>query len=134
MAVMDNHDDLFGNEGILPAQFYANRGERLNEPERRLILAVLTDAINRFQLGTLSGKPTIQFLGREAAAWLQSDSEGIFSMVWVCEMLDIEPKGLQRRLRAWDGSLGRRAGVQNSVARPTPTLPRYRGHRERGRV
>jgi hypothetical protein len=123
---MMDHDDLFGNEGILPAQFYANRGERLNEPIKRLALAVLEDAIRCLQ------KPAGE-IHRETRIWAESEQDGAFSLAWCCDLLGYDAAAWRNRLRNWEGKIAKRSAVNgNGGARPT--LTRYRGHRARGRV
>jgi hypothetical protein len=127
MAVMDNHDDLFGNEALLPAQYYANRGERLNEPIKRLALAVLEDAIRCLQ------KPANGPIHRETRIWAESEQDGAFSLSWCCDLLGYDAAVWRNRLRNWEGKIAKRSAVNgNGGARPT--LTRYRGHRARGRV
>jgi hypothetical protein len=132
---MDNHDDLFGNEALLPAQFYANRGERLNEPIKRLALAVLEDALRLYQRGEPKRGTQARSAYVEAVAWLFYPMEGPFCFDSVCEILGIEAEYLRAGLQRWDREerIAKRSAVNgNGGARPT--LTRYRGHRERGRV
>jgi hypothetical protein len=115
---MTDLDDLFGNEGILPSQFYANRGERLNEPIKRLALAVLEDAIRCLQ------KPANGPIHRETRIWADSEQDGPFSFVGVCDVLNIDAGRLRVHLRHWQGKLGNhrrpvlgKAGIRLSVNR-----------------
>jgi hypothetical protein len=128
---MTDHDDLFSNEGILPAQFYANRGERLNEPIKRLALAVLEDGLRCLQRRGNDGEPT--FAAREAARWLYGATEGIFSFEGICETLGYDAAAWREHLKDWEGKIAKRSAV-NGNGGVRPTLTRYRGHRERGRV
>jgi hypothetical protein len=124
---MTDHDDLFSNEGILPAQFYANRGERLNEPIKRLALAVLEDAIRCLQ------KPANGPIHRETRIWVESEQEGPFSLAWCCDWLGFDAAAWRHRLRNWEGKIAKRSAVTGDGG-ARPTLTRYRGHRARGRV
>ncbi len=67
----------------------------LDIPEKRLMLAVLEDAINQYRINE----------SLEAKRWLQSDSRmWAYSFVNICEVLDLEPsylrKGLLVRVRS----------------------------------
>jgi hypothetical protein len=124
---MTDHDDLFGNEALLPAQFYANRGERLNEPIKRLALAVLEDAIRCLQ------KPANGPIHRETRIWADSEQDGAFSLAWCCDLLGYDAAAWRNRLRNWEGNIAKRSAV-NGNGGSRPTVARYRGHRARGRV
>jgi hypothetical protein len=116
---MIDHDNLFGNEAFLPSQFYAGRGERLNEPIKRLALAVLEDAIRIFQRRPHSPP------GREARYWLFEVGHGPFSFAGVCEMLGIDAGYLRTGIKVWEGDLSRRLPV-NGNGGPRITASRSR--------
>ena len=82
------------------------------EPERRLLFAVLTDAIVRFRRFAEAPNDPGRRDCVEAERWIRSsDREWPCSFVNVCEALDIEPGPLRRALLAWrnPGSTRRRA-------------------------
>jgi len=92
-------DDAFP---LLPEQFAeTTRVLEVAEPERRLLLAVLCDAIVVFQrrvVGT-GGSPLPP---DEAERWiLSNDRRWIFSYVNVCEALGLAHEPLRRALIAW---------------------------------
>ena len=76
----------------------ANAALDLVQPERNLLLAVLTDAIQRFRLlATIHGARRREL--SESAVWILSDDRTWpYSFVNVCEALGIEPSGLRRAL------------------------------------
>lgn len=96
-----NHqwDDAFP---LLPEQFAdTSRALEVAEPERRLLLAVLCDAIVVFQrrvVGT-GGSP---LRPNEAERWILSDDRRwLFSFANVCDALGLAHEPLRRALIAW---------------------------------
>jgi hypothetical protein len=90
-------------ESILPSQFFEGRkkNEAL-EPEKRLMLAMLTDAVRCYQTGFRAHKTSRIRAFREAEEWLFSaKGHGPFSCENVCYALDITPDYLRRMLRKW---------------------------------
>ena len=107
-----------GYEGVDPSDFGlvadvgVMRARAAVEPERNLLLAVLTDAIVRYQaLATVPDGARRRDLG-EAERWISSnDRQWPCSFVNVCEALGIEPTGLRGALGTWrDAHAPRRAG------------------------
>ena len=85
-----------------PAAELASNGRFIAEPERRLFLAVLTDAIVRFRRLTESRHPATRHELLEAERWLRAeDHSWPCSFVNVCEALDIEPEPLRRAVLKW---------------------------------
>lgn len=106
----NNHDDglasLLQTEAILPTQYWGDSAaDGRSAPERRLLLAVLEDA-----LITL-----LQHRGRDALAsrrlvtetekWIASDRrQSPFEFAGLCDVLGVDPsyvRGLLRRLPSW---------------------------------
>ena len=118
---MNETGEVFGNQNILPAQFFRGRrdGGR-TEPLRRLAFAVLVDAVHVFQLnfGTTPAGRKRQF--NEARDWLLGrPGHGPFCFENVCYVLDIDPSGLRRWLWRWQAM--KRAGQPcETLARPSP--------------
>jgi hypothetical protein len=99
----DCSESRFEAEPLLPSQFFEGRkkNEAL-EPEKRLMLAVLTDAVHCYQVGFRAQKPSRIRAFREAEKWLFSaKSYGPYSCENVCYALDITPDYLRRMLRKW---------------------------------
>lgn len=68
--------------------------------ERRLMLAVLGDAVDYYRRGRRSRDPATRLLFAETRAWLEStDHRGIFSFESICAALDIDADYLRRGLR-----------------------------------
>ena len=125
---MTDHDDLFsGGDTLLPEQYYGDRKDPEQAPIRRLALAVLEDAIRCLQ------KPSNGPIHRETRIWAESEQEGAFSLAWCCDLLGYDAAAWRNRLRNWEGKIAKRSAVNGNCG-ARPTLTRYRGHRERGRV
>jgi hypothetical protein len=93
-------ETLVGSDCLLPAQLYgAGRGHAAMGPLKRLMRAVLVDAIHCYQrnFDALTIRKQREF--REAQNWLFKDSsDGPFSFDTVCYVLDIHPDFLRQRL------------------------------------
>jgi hypothetical protein len=94
---------LFEPDTILPSQF----SDRVNlgpssYPEKRLMLAVLEDAVATFQRYVDARDRRGQRLHREAEEWFESDEkEWPFAFENICNALDIEAEYLRRGLVSW---------------------------------
>jgi hypothetical protein len=94
-ATADDLPSFFQGIGILPAQ-YGNmcRKKLPAEGERKLLFAVLEDAIRRYLKDRDRGQSDPEFL--EVAEWLNSDEEsGPFSFIRICEALGISADRLR---------------------------------------
>jgi hypothetical protein len=70
--------------------------------EKRLMIAVLRNALECYQQHLLSNDHLGRELFLEAAAWIQSTSrDGLFSFEGIAEQLDIDPGYLRRQLGKW---------------------------------
>ncbi len=116
-------DDASVPAVLLPAQFF--EGAETAVPERRLMFAILLDAITQLQRRT---SPHAD----EAKRWIRSDAGGPCSFRGVCEAVGIEPTYLARGLLAWGKGdephlLGRPVRRLRPATRPRLTLrPRRR--------
>ncbi len=109
-GVSNDLDSIFTPDIMLPAQFFDGLRSRVREPERRLALAVLEDAVNAYRRGATAEIGTKGASDRrEAWQWLFGEAVGMFSFGHVCEILNIEPSYLRRGLSVWEGELKRRA-------------------------
>jgi hypothetical protein len=72
---------LFQSDSLLVAQYFETlRRKTLFEPEKRLMLAILEDAINCFQDNLLAQDVRNSRLFHEAEEWIvEADSDGVFS-------------------------------------------------------
>jgi hypothetical protein len=94
---------LFQPDTVLPAQYLETVSRKTHlEPEKKLMLAVLEDAMACFQkYGSVrDGKGKILFSEAEEWILLEHNDDWLFSFDNICEALGLNPgyvrKGLQR--------------------------------------
>jgi hypothetical protein len=94
-------------EVLLPSQFYArNRHLRVLEGERRLMLAILEDAVACFQKYAGATRPRSRRLFQEAEEWfMDEDGSWVFSFESICSVLDIDAEYFRRNLKKWKEQL-----------------------------
>lgn len=95
---------LIEPEILLPSQFYDRfRGRSILEGERRLMLAILEDAIMCYQKYAGATRPRSRRLFQEAENWLfrEVPSSWPFSFIAICEVFDLNPAYFRERLRTW---------------------------------
>jgi hypothetical protein len=89
---------------LTPAQYYD--GVRTQHPEahatKRLMLAVLEDALRCLQIYAKSRNPVHRKTFGEAEIWiLDRRAQGPFAFVSICEALGIQPDHLRDGVRKW---------------------------------
>lgn len=99
----DDGSSLFGPEVILPEQFSDRATLRPSDRgEKRLMLAVLEEAVATFQRHVDSRTRSGQRIFQEAQDWIVStDSDWPFAFENICYALDIEPEFLRAGLMSW---------------------------------
>jgi hypothetical protein len=121
---------LFEPDVLASYQFHAIlKGSHVADPERRLMAAVLEDAVSCLARDPRRCGRQQRKSFEEASCWINADdSEGwIFSFTNVCETLGLDPAYLRRGLKHWS------ALNRNSVAR-TPRLKKYRSGARRRKL
>jgi hypothetical protein len=84
---------------VLPDQFLP-RG--LSTPERRLLLAVLEEAVGTYQRCVAAGDLHLRAILADVDEWFASDaSDLLFSFVGICDALGIEPAYVRAGLSRW---------------------------------
>lgn len=108
-------------EVLLPSQYFELlTGQSILEGEKRLMLAILEDAVSCYQKYAESQRGRNKRLFEEAAEWIyEDDTAWVFSFESVCSALGIDPDFLRSGLRAW---MDRRT----SGAASTPKFSRVR--------
>jgi hypothetical protein len=103
----DRSFGLFEPDALLPAQFYAAfRGGTAVRGEKRLMLAVLEDALDCYQKYAFARDGHGRQLFDEANEWITSGNRvWFFSFENICETLGINPEYLRRGLENWRGGL-----------------------------
>jgi hypothetical protein len=103
LDVVERLASLFEPDRLAQAQFFGNfRRKTLIEPEKKLTLAILEDAINCFQDNVLVESGKGKKLFADAQEWILAEgSDWIFSFRNVCELLAIDPDYLRGGLMRW---------------------------------
>ena len=103
LNLQEKRISLFEPDTLLSAQYLENlRRKTLLEPEKRLMLAVLEDAINCFQVNVMARSGRRKKLFNESEDWIMGwDDDWIFSFVSVCELLGFNPEYVRRGLLRW---------------------------------
>jgi hypothetical protein len=106
-------------DAILPEQFFqALRGKGQSDGERRLMIAVLEDAVRCFMKQIHATDPKARQLFEDAEAWIASDDRTwFFSFDNVCATLDLDPEYVREGLFKWRAAERRRAGDAAATAR-----------------
>jgi len=94
---------MFEPDTLVSAQYLENlRRKTVLEPEKRLVLAVLEDAINCFQVNVMAQSGRAKKLFNDSEDWIMGrDDDWIFSFVSVCELLGFNPEYVRRGLLRW---------------------------------
>lgn len=127
---------LFQPDILLPAQYFATTKRKDDlQPEKKLMLAVLEDAIWCFQHCLLARDKKKQSLFSDAEEWIvEEHADGLFCFQNICEGLGLNPQYVREGLMRWkEKALTRR--VQAQVYRLTPIGEgkRRRAHEPRTR-
>jgi hypothetical protein len=83
----------------------SSEGDGRAEGERRLVAAMLEDAIACFQLHRLAMRPSKRRLFEDAEAWIMSEEMGPFSFEYVCNVLGFDADWIRRSLIAWETAM-----------------------------
>jgi hypothetical protein len=102
--------NLFQPDSVLPDQFFSEfSGAAGCESERRLMLAVLQDAVECFQKYALARDSRGNFEFDEACRWIESDErEWPYSFENICDVLGLNPVCIREGLSRFGRSRIRR--------------------------
>jgi hypothetical protein len=94
---------LFQTDVLLSAQYYDSlRRKASSEPETRLMLAILEDAVACFQNYIFARDSKGKRLFNEAEEWiLQEADEETFSFKSICDVLGFNPACVRQALLNW---------------------------------
>jgi len=117
-------------ESVLPAQVYDRPfgGARL-QPEKRLQVAVLADAVVTFHRLAGIERTRARRLFAEVEAWFGSDdADTPFTFIGICDSLKFNPTYIRRGLREWRTQLDERRPFRrdSNGTRHQVVLPRLR--------
>lgn len=98
---MRNHGQMAPD--VLMSDLFSDRKRgAASSSEKRLMLAVLRNALECYQKHLLSTDRMGRELFAEAAAWIEStNGSGLFSFESISEALELEPQYVRRRLAIW---------------------------------
>jgi hypothetical protein len=120
----NSSSSIFVPDIVTPEQFYdSRRDDSGSTPVKRLMMAVLEDALRCFQNNADATGGSRSRLFAEAEQWLCNDQgTGLFSFETVCETLGIQPHFLRSGLREWRqqqlaGHANRRLARRSPVVR-----------------
>lgn len=109
--MMDRHEAvleekltfLFQPDVLISAQYFdALRSKTGMEPEKRLMLAVLEDAVRCYQDSLAAEGDTKRKLFAEAEEWFREEgADAAFSFDSICEALDLNPEYVRKGLLRW---------------------------------
>ncbi len=103
LSIEEKVTSLFQPDTLLPAQYLETfRKKGHVEPEKRLMLAVLEDAIACFQKYLFVRDSRGRTLFREAEEWIvEEGSDWLFSFDNICEVLALDPQYVRQGLLRW---------------------------------
>ncbi|MGH7827696.1 MAG: hypothetical protein ACREQ7_21290 [Candidatus Binatia bacterium] len=95
---MDRMDIMFEPDPVVSHLYLDTfKRRRLLEPEKELMLAILTDAVECLHKHCGSRQATGVKLFNEAKEWIfDEDERGAFSFFNVCDALDLDPRYIRR--------------------------------------
>jgi hypothetical protein len=102
-AVDERFGVIFQPDTLLPSQFFDRVRRRTeHDGERRLMIAVLEDAVDVYRKQAGAQDPRGEQLFQEAEVWIEDpDRTWLFSFQNICDVLDIDADYLRRGLHAW---------------------------------
>jgi hypothetical protein len=102
-AVLEKTPDGLEPAVLLPSQFFAvDAGGASLQPEKRLMLAVLEEAVTTLQRHAFAQTGPGRRIFADVQAWIVSDDEQWpFSFLNACHALGLEPDYLRSGLRRW---------------------------------
>ena len=118
--IVDKHgtgsesSSAFDADTILPSQFFTKPASNSADyPEKRLMLAVLEEAVATYQRFAETRTRHGEKLFLEAEEWINSPNrDWPYSSENICHALGIDPEYLRRGLAAWKEAQGRTQGAK----------------------
>jgi hypothetical protein len=103
LSMEERVTSLFQPDTLLPEQYLETFRRRFYlEPEKKLMLAVLEDAIACFQKYVFARDAKGKLLFQEAEEWVQERAgDWLFSFANICETLGFDPDYLRQGIMQW---------------------------------
>lgn len=116
---------LFEPHTVLPAQYFDRLRRRTEfDGERRLMLAILEDAVDCYRKHAAARDHRARNLFTEAESWIEApDSNWLFSFQNICDVLGLESDYIReglRKIKAAALQHGARRTVQLRAEHPAP--------------
>ena len=94
---------LFQPDSLLLGQYFDTlRRKTVLEPEKRLMLAILKDAVGTFQADLFAANAKSSRRFEQAKDWItETDGDWVFSFANVCEHLGLNPAYVRNGLLRW---------------------------------
>jgi hypothetical protein len=134
---------LFQSDCLLPVQYFENFCRKVQtEPEKRLMLAVLDNALACFQKHFSSRGGRGLRLFRETEEWIFKEESGRpFSFANICEVVGFDPQYVRQGLLRWRerriaelSKIGFQLEPESKKARPKPPESALRQPETRSRM
>ena len=102
-SIQENVAFLFQADSLVPAEYFETFRRKTHlEPEKRLMLAVLDDAIACFQKYVSAREGRGEKIFGEAEDWfLEENGDWPFAFENICDVLGIDPHYLRQGLLHW---------------------------------
>jgi len=124
--------ELFQPDSLLPTQFFDRMRRSVTfDGERRLMIAILEDAVDVYRKQACAADRKRRQLFDDAEAWIESsERRWVFSFENICDVLGLEAEYLRKGLRAWKQRMGGDRGrvVRFPEAKPTSDDQRARAN------
>jgi hypothetical protein len=93
----------FDSDALIEARFYrVYKSRNPSQPERALMFAVLSEAVETFQKFAFTRSVQGQALFNDAKRWIwDGNSEYLFSFKSICDLMGMDPALLRRGLIEW---------------------------------
>jgi hypothetical protein len=93
----EGFQDLLTNEIVLPSQFWDSRDDLRFEPEKKLMVAVLEEALATILSSTERPTESRRQVELEAWRWFESDDRsGPFNFATICDVLNLNAERVRQ--------------------------------------
>ena len=103
---------LFQPDIILPSQYRDTLQRRTpQDPEKKLMLAVLEDAVACFRNGLHARDHRRRELFKDSEAWIREENgDWLFSFEHICDILGLDARSIRNELLKWKKEAAKRGG------------------------
>jgi hypothetical protein len=102
LALGEKSASFFPPDAVSSPQYFEDRRRKPLEPEERLVLAILEDAINCFQENHLARQGRRKRLFDEVRTWIfEPEHDWVFGFENICDVLGFDPGYIRDGLVRW---------------------------------